>query len=237
MSPLPGNWRGNRVLASLGSADSSMLGQHLRPVILNARQCLETANRRIETVFFPHSGILSVVARSSNHRHQAEIGLVGHEGMTGLSIVLDAEAPPCSTVVQVEGHGVAVSAEALRGFLQRSCSLRLALLRYVHLFAVQTAHTALANARGTVEQRLARWLLMAHDRLPGNDLQLTHEFLAVVLGVRRAGITIALHRLQSDGLISAARGSIGILDRRGLELSANGFYGAPEREFERVLAP
>jgi CRP-like cAMP-binding protein len=93
----------------------------------------------------------------------------------------------------------------------------------------------LANAEGRIDQRLARWLLMAHDRSPGDSLRLTHDFLALMLGVRRAGVTIALHQLESEGLISTARGTIRINDRAGLEQSAGGFYGAPERELNRLL--
>jgi CRP-like cAMP-binding protein len=110
------------------------------------------------------------------------------------------------------------------------------LQRYAHAFAVQAAHTALANAQGKIEERLARWLLMAHDRTTGDSLHLTHEFLALMLGVRRAGVTTALHALESNALIENSRGSIVILDRAGLEASANGLYGVPEAEYERVCA-
>jgi CRP-like cAMP-binding protein len=105
----------------------------------------------------------------------------------------------------------------------------------VHVVSVQIAHTALANAQGKIEERLARWLLMAHDRFDTDDLPITHEFLSVMLGVRRAGVTLALHRLDSVGLISTARGCVTVLDRQGLQERANGLYGVPELEFERLF--
>jgi CRP-like cAMP-binding protein len=236
MSAQASNWRGNRVLASLSQADYALIEPCLRPVVLKFRQCLEAANRRVEQIFFPYGGIVSLLAQSSDRRYQAEVGVIGHEGMTGLPIVLGTEIATCNALVQIPGDGVSLCAEHLRESMEQSRSLRLALLHYVHVLALQAAHTALANAQGKLEQRLARWLLMAHDRMPGDDLQLTHEFLALVLGVRRAGVTIALHQLQSDGLISMTRGSIQIVGREGLERSAAGFYGGPEREYQRLFA-
>jgi hypothetical protein len=109
-------------------------------------------------------------------------------------------------------------------------------MRYAHAFAIQACHTTLANAQGKIEERLARWLPMAQDRVSGNELQLTHEFLAVMLGVRRTGVTTALHELEGRGLISTARGSVAILDRDGLEEGANSLYGVPEAEFDRLFS-
>src|SRR5262245_11787987 len=230
-----GNVRRNRVLASLATEDFALIQQHLQPTSLKLRQCVEAVNRKIDVVYFPYSGIISMVAHSNNRQHQSEIGIIGHEGMTGLPVVLGTERAYCSAFVQVGGDGVCLPAQALRKLMQANRSLRLSLLRYVHAFVMQTIHTALANTKGKVEQRLARWLLMAHDRLPGDDLRLTHEFLALMLGVRRAGVTLALHQLQSAGQITITRGAIVIVDRPGLEQSAGGFYGVPERELERLL--
>jgi hypothetical protein len=120
--------------------------------------------------------------------------------------------------------------------MQISSSLRPRLLHYLDVFLMQSAQTALANAKGTVEQRLARWLLMAHDRLPGDDLRLTHEFVALMLGVRRAGVTVALHQLEASGAISTSRGAIAIIDRIALERDAGGFYGIPKRNRELSLS-
>src|SRR5689334_22921757 len=210
-----GNVRLNRVLASLAGDDFARLQRHLQPTSLKLRQCLEPTNRSIETVYFPYTGIVSVVAVNANRQQQSEVGLIGCDGMTGLPVVLGTETSTCTAFVQVEGDAVCLAADALRVLMQTSASLRAALLRYVQVFFAQVVHTALANAKGRVEQRLARWLLMAHDRLPGDDLRLTHEFLALMLGVRRAGVTIAVHQLQSAGVISMARGAIMIVDRLG----------------------
>ena len=137
----------------------------------------------------------------------------------------------------MEGHGLCLGAHELVQLLDESQPLRRAMLRYIHVFAVQTAQTALANARGNVTSRLARWLLMAHDRVGGDELRLTHEFLSVMLSVRRAGVTVALHELDTRGLISITRKSIVINSRSGLEAAADGLYGMAEREFDRLLAP
>ena len=128
-----------------------------------------------------------------------------------------------------------MSVDALRGVMEQSRSVSTCLFRYTQAFLVQVGHTALANARGNIEERLARWLLMAHDRLEGDELHLTHEFLSIMLGVRRAGVTSALHVLESAGFIATGRCSVTIVDRDGLVKSTNGLYGVPEAEFERLL--
>jgi CRP-like cAMP-binding protein len=229
------NSRGNQVLVSLADADFAVLQPHLEPALLKARQSIEVASRPVDRIYFPYRGIISVIAVSRNRRHHSEVGVIGREGMTGLTVVTGTEPPSADALVQVEGDGLSIAAEHLRTALRESSSLRLSLLRCVHIFAVQAAHTALANARGNIEQRLARWLLMAQDRIAGPHLQLTHEFLSVMLGVRRAGVTIALQRLESEGLVETARGSLTILDRRRLELRCDGLYGFPERELERLF--
>jgi hypothetical protein len=133
-----------------------------------------------------------------------------------------------------EGHGHCIAAEDLRTVMAESASLVKALLKFVHVFGVQSAYTALANAHGKIEERLARWLLMAQDRIGEDELILTHEFLSLMLGVRRAGVTVALQHFESTGLISTSRGSITIKDRDGLEESANGLYGMSAAYAEAV---
>lgn len=226
----------NRVLDTLTRADLAILQPHLLPVTLNFRQRLQSSNRRIKAAYFPDSGIASVVAIANGSRSQAEVAIVGCEGMTGVPVVLGADRSPCDVFMQVEGHGHCIQAEDLRDAMDQSASLVQALLKYVHVFTVQGNYTALANAHGKLEERLARWLLMAQDRIADDELVLTHEFLALMLGVRRAGVTIALQHLEAKGCISTSRGSITIKDRDGLEESANGFYGVPEAEFERLFA-
>jgi CRP-like cAMP-binding protein len=223
----------NSILASLSRTDFSLLEGRLEAVTLKFRQRLEIANRKIRHAYFIESGLASCIA-AAQHR-QAEVCVVGREGMTGLALLLGSDRPATETLMQVEGKGLCISVDDLQGALAQSASLASCLLRYAHVFIVQAAQTALANAQGKIEERLARWLLMAHDRLEGDSLFLTHEFLSIMLGVRRAGVTIALNELEGRALISAARGCITILDRSGLEEAANGLYGAAEAELQRLF--
>jgi CRP-like cAMP-binding protein len=225
----------NRILDAMSIADLALLQPHLQAVPLKFRQRLQCSSRPISDVYFPESGIASVVAVAGGERRQAEIALVGREGMTGLPVVYGAGRSPCDVFMQVEGYGLRISAHTLREAMFESLSLLHCLLLYAHVFNVQTGYTALANARGSISERLARWLLMARDRAETDGMSLTHELLAGVLGVRRAGVTGALHYLEGKGLVGTHRGLVTIKDRRGLEECANGLYGVPEIEFERLF--
>ncbi|HKB99597.1 MAG TPA: Crp/Fnr family transcriptional regulator, partial [Terriglobales bacterium] len=197
----------NRLLSLLSTADFGLLQPSLEPVALEVRRVLETPNRRIDDVYFIDSGFASVVATQAKQT-KVEVGLIGREGMTGLAIVLGNHRSAQSTYIQAEGHGQRIDAVELRKAMNSSPSLQGLFLKYVQAFMVQTTHTAVSNARAKLNQRLARWILMADDRIEGNRLPLTHEFLSLMLGVRRAGVTEALHALESQGLISASRGEI-----------------------------
>jgi CRP-like cAMP-binding protein len=155
--------------------------------------------------------------------------------MTGLAVVLGADRTPHDTFVQSAGNGWRISSDALRSAMATSPTLRIALLLFVQAFSIQASHTAIANSRGKLEERLARWLLMAHDRSDGDRLQLTQEFLSQMLGVRRAGVTEAVGLLAKTGMIRITRGAIEIVDRAGLEEESNGIYGVPEKEYARLL--
>src|SRR5437588_3413593 len=209
----------NQLLASLSSNDLDLLEPHLASVTLGIRKHLEKPNKRIEAVYFPDSGFASVVAIQSNGK-QVEVGLIGREGMTGLPIVLGNHRSPHSTYVQAAGTGKCISSKELRDATRSSLSLRDSLLKYVQAFGVQTTHTAISNAQARMDVRLARWLLMAHDRVGDDTLPLTHEFLSLMLGVRRPGVTEALNALRKQGLISYKRGQITVRDRKGLERTA-----------------
>lgn len=154
---------------------------------------------------------------------------------TGLAVIMATGRSPLETYMQLGGGGQRLAAAKLRDGMEASVTLRRALLNYGHAFYVQTAHTALANGRSKLEDRLSRWLLMAHDRIDGDALTLTHELLAIMLGVRRPGVTIALNLLEARGFIRTHRGVISIVDRKGLEENANGANGAPEAEFQRLF--
>jgi CRP-like cAMP-binding protein len=219
----------NALLMRLSQRDYGLLAPHLVAVDLPLRKYLERQNRRISAAHFVESGIASVVA---NGRVGAgvEVGLVGRDGMSGVAALLGADRAANDTYMQVAGDGQCIKIDNLKRCFAESDSLQRALLKYSHAFHAQVTHTAMNTARSKIEERLARWLLAAHDRLDGNDLHLTHEFLATMLGVRRPGLTVALHALQQDGLIQPGRGSITIIDRKGLEQAANGAYGTGEAE-------
>jgi CRP-like cAMP-binding protein len=222
------------LLSAVSIADYELLRPHLEPVQLKLRQPLERPNRRIDNVYFIHAGIASVVALQAGPI-QAEVGLIGYEGMSGSAVLLGDDRSPHSTYMQVAGDGERIAVAALDAAVEASRTLRAMLLRYVQSFLVQTAQTAIANARSKLDERLARWILMAHDRVPQSSLPLTHEFLALMLVVRRAGVTEALHELARSGLIRASRGQIVIVDRAGLERRAGTAYGLPESEYRRLI--
>jgi CRP-like cAMP-binding protein len=186
----------NRLLAALSRDDRALLLPHLKPVALGLLKDIERPNRRIDTVYFMESGIASVVALQADET-RVEVGLIGREGMSGIAVVLGGNQSPHSTYIQVAGEGQRMPANELRKAMMASESLRGLLLKFVQVFMVQTAPTAIANARSHIDQRLARWILMAHDRTGDTTLPLTHEFLALMLGVRRPGVTEAL-QVSSD---------------------------------------
>jgi len=214
----------NRILAGLSREDLALLEPHLEAVDLPVKRRLETAKRRIDQVFFIEEGFVSVVANGSN-KPSIEVGIIiGREGMTGLSVLLGSERAAHDSYVQVAGKGQRISAGNLREVDERSPTLHRAMLRYANTFLLQTTTTALANGRSKIEERLARWLLMAADRVDGKELPLTHEFLGLMLGTYRPGVTKAVQALEKEGLIAARRGGITILDRKSLEKRSNGTY-------------
>ena len=225
---------GNHLLRALSSADFELLAPDLTPVVLRLEQDIEEPDKRIADVFFPDSGLVSVVARHPNNT-RVEIGVIGSEGMSGVAVLLGSERSPHATYVQIAGRGTRIAALKLLNAVKRSEALQTLLQKYVQAFMVQTAHTAVANARATLPQRLARWLLMAHDRLPDERVPLTHEFLSLMMGVRRAGVTEAMHELVQQKLVKTSRGEIVILDRKRIERLAGYFYGVPESEYHRLI--
>lgn len=149
-------------------------------------------------------------------------------------MVLGGDQSPHSTYIQVAGEGQRISAKELRKAMNASGSLHRLLLKFVQVFMVQTAHTAIGNARSHIDQRLARWILMAHDRTGDKTLSLTHEFLSLMLGVRRAGVTEAVQSLKRQKLIDSGRNQIVVRDRKGIERMAGGSYSVPEKEYRRL---
>jgi CRP-like cAMP-binding protein len=196
----PNNGSRNRLLAMLSPADRTMLAPALEEIELTVRQVVEAPNEPIAHVYFVESGLVSVVGTATD-KHRIEIGMVGYEGMTGLSIVLGADRSVNEALVQASGTAMRITAEALREMIAASSSLSVSLLRYVNVFMVQGSQTALANGRGRLEERLARWLLMWDDWLRPSTLHVTHESLALLLGVRRPGVSDTVAVLESKGLI------------------------------------
>ncbi len=212
----------NLLLTSLRDEDFRLLAPHLEFVDLPVRKKLEQPNKAVDYVYFVETGIVSIIV--GGPVRGIELGLVGPEGMTGLTVLLSADRASNEALVQIAGTANRISAGNLRKALDQSSALLRTLLRYAHSFMAQAAQTAHANGHSKIEERLARWLLMAHDRIEGDELPLTHEFLSIMLGVRRPGVTVALNLLVMRGLIQSQRGVITILDRTGLKKSANGAY-------------
>jgi CRP-like cAMP-binding protein len=221
----------NRLLAALSSDDYALLQPHLEPVSYKLRQVLFCAGEPIDHVLFPESGLISVVADSEQGRF--ELARTGWEGLVGVPLVLNVGHTPHTALVQSGGQGLRIPAQRLSTAIERSGSLHSFLLRFVHTFVVQLGQTAYANAGYDLEARLARWILMTHDRVDGDELHLTHEFMATMLGTGRPGVTFAVQVLEGDGLIRARRGRMIILNRPGLENLAGKAYGLSEREYAR----
>jgi CRP-like cAMP-binding protein len=225
----------NRLLAELSPADLDLLQSEFEPLELKVRTSIEEPNKPIKHIYFFEEGIASVVNRGDDGR-EVEVGIIGCEGISGAAVALGNDRSPHHTYMQVAGSAVRISADDFRISLEASATLRKFMLQYVQNFMLQTAGTATANGRANVEQRLARWLLMAHDRVKRDELSLTHEFLATMLAVRRPGVTTALNEVKRRGLIQLERRSVIIVDRKGLERLAGRYYGGPESEWRRIMA-
>jgi len=217
----------NRLLAALSPADLALLKPKLEPLTLDLRLVLEPANKPIKHNYFIGDGLASVIAIDKGG-NRLEVGVIGREGMTGLPVVLGNDRSPHETFIQVQGNGSRIAADDLRNAMLQSASLSRVLLNFVNSFLIQTAHTALSNGTASIVERISRWLLMAQDRLERDEIPLTHEVLSLILGVRRAGVTVALNQLDGKGVIRLSRGRINIVDRGGLINQANGTYGIPE---------
>ncbi|MBC8035618.1 MAG: Crp/Fnr family transcriptional regulator [Rhizobiales bacterium] len=223
----------NHILSILTSADIALLNPHLQHVELPSRMVLEEPNKPIQYVFFPEGGLVSVVAAAGRHK-RAEAGIIGVDGFTGHPVVMGDSRSPNSVYMQIPGRGLRISADALRAQMRASDTLRGTLHKFVASFLVQASYTVLAYSTGTLAGRMARWLLMANDRVGGDSLDITHEFLSIMLGVRRAGVTVALQDLESKGVVVMSRSKIRIVDREGLEELAKDIYGIPEAEQTRL---
>jgi CRP-like cAMP-binding protein len=224
----------NQLLAGLAAKDFAALQSHLVPVELDLRQVLIEPNQPIAHVYFPERGYTSITTNTNGSK--IEVGLIGREGMVGVPIALGVRVTPFEYFVQHAGDGLRMASHRLGEAIDERPSLHRVLLRYAQALNVQTSGTAFANAEHTVETRLARWLLMCHDRVDGDDIAISHDFLSIMLGVRRAGVTTSLHILEDNDLIRAKRSVITIVDRERLEELADSAYGLPEAEYARLMA-
>ena len=223
----------NRLLGSLSDDDFELLSGQLSPVSLTQLEPLEVANEVPNRVYFPEGGVASVVATLRNQKN-FEVGLIGWEGMTGTSILCGAPSP-FDCYVQFVGPALSMPTHKLVDALNASQTLRTAMNLYAHVLSVQTAYTALASAHAPLAERLARWLMMIDDRVDGPEFNVTHALLSIMLGVRRAGVTSALHELEGEGLIRSTRGRVAIIHRPGLRSRAGNAYGKSEKSYDELV--
>lgn len=225
----------NELLAALPPEDVERLRPHFQRVSLVLNQVLYEQGGPMDEVYFVGDGVVSLTADTGDNG-LVEVGMTGREGLAGASVLLDPGAVSAHRVtVQVPGHAIRMQTPAFREAVERSPILRDRCLRYLQVTLIQTSQVAACNVRHELPERLARWLLMTHDRLEGDDLPLTHEFLAQMLGVRRAGVSVVATALQSQELIRQARGRITVLDRAGLEEAACNCYQFIKSNRDRIM--
>ncbi len=228
------NTHRNRLLGLLRGADHERLAPHLREVPLEYRKSLYEAGMPIDFVWFIETGVGSLVNTMTNG-DAVEVGTIGNEGIVGLPLLLGDRRAPTSVYVQVPGSGLRMSAALFAEELARSASMRAVMLHYAHAFFNQVAQSAACNQCHSLRQRCCRWLLMTHDRMDADQFLLTQEFLAMMLGVQRSGVSAAASALQKAGLIRYKRGVVTIVDRAGLERQSCECYGIAKLEFDRLL--
>lgn len=224
----------NFLIQGLSREDRARLLESCERVELTFGDVLCESDQPYQHAYFPVSAFISLVTKLTDH-HPLEMALVGNEGMLGASLALGLGDAPMRAVVQGNGSALRVGIGRFRSELKNCPSLLLRLHRYLYVQLRQLAQGAACTRFHQIEPRLARWLLMTHDRSQADSFNLTHEFLAGMLGVRRSGITIAAGALQARGLISYSRGDISILDRSGLEVAACECYAAQQQQFARVF--
>ena len=223
----------NRILASLPAEEYARLARHLEPVSLHLSQVLFRPDEEIRHVHFPTTSIVSLLTELEDGGGM-EVGLVGREGIVGVSVILGGRETKVATV-QAAGEALRIEAAAVREEFKRGGELHSLLLRYTHALMTQISQSAVCNVRHPIDGRLARWLLMYHDRLGRDEFELTHEFMSNMLGVRRSGVSEVAAVLQQRGFISYQRGHVRILDRKGLEAFACECYPVVKEKFEAFL--
>jgi len=226
--------RANKLLAALPDIEYERLVPHLKVVSLPIRQVLYEPGEPITHVYFPNKAVVSLV-NTMEDGSTVEVGLVSNEGMVGMPVILGGEAATTTAFVQIPDSAVRMDADILRSEFNRGGALQSLLLRYVQAVYTEISQGAACNRLHIVEGRLARWLLTVSDRLKSDDFPLTQEFIAQMLGVRRAGVTEAANTLSKAGMISYHRGQINILNREALEKTSCECYRVIQNEFARLL--
>lgn len=234
MLTLQSDLHGNHLLGALPSNEWQALAPHLELVQLRTEQLLCDCGQRIHHVYFPTTAVISMLTTMEDGS-SVEIAAVGREGMTGVPVLTGGETMPNRVQVQSSGFAYRISAQALKQQFARSELLRRITLLYMHALLTQIAQTAACNRHHSLSKQLCRWLLIEVDRVDSNDLSVTQQLIADMLGVRREGVTEAAGKLHDEGLIHHSRGHIKVLDRKGLEARACECYGLVKREFDRLL--
>jgi CRP-like cAMP-binding protein len=226
--------RNNFLLAALPDPEWQRWQSLLEKVEMPLGQVLYEPGTTLAHVYFPTTSIVSLLYVMENGA-SAEIAVVGNEGLVGVSLFMGGESTPSRAVVQSAGHGLRLKAQLMKSEFERAGPVLHLLLRYTQALITQMAQTAACNRHHTLDQQLCRWLLLSLDRLRTNELAMTQELIANMLGVRREGVTEAALKLQQAGLISYARGRITVLDRAGLEKRTCECYAVVKREYDRLL--
>jgi len=226
--------RQNRLLAALSQGDVERLSSRLKVVPLSLGEVLYESGSRQRAVYFPTTAIVSLLYMLADGA-SAEIAVVGNEGIIGVSLFMGGETTTSRAVVQSAGHAYRLPSKLLKEEFTRGGDMQHLLLRYTQALLTQMAQTAVCNRHHSLDQQLCRWLLLSLDRLIGNELVMTQELIANMLGVRREGVTEAAGNLQNAGLIKYSRGHITVLDRVGLEARTCECYGVVKKEFDRLL--
>lgn len=224
----------NRLLKAIQASDFERIKPHLEYVDLPTRKFLVKSQEVVKHFYFVEEGIVSVTGHGEGGR--IEVGFLGREGVVGaIPVLLGSDSIPYDHFVQIPGAALRIPVEIVKTVVDQSSDLRNLLLRYVLTEVIQLRQTAIASASFEIEARLPRWLLMCHDRVDNDEIAITHEFLSMMLGVRRAGVTLALQQLEGAGRIKARRGRVTIQNRKLLEEIAHTSYGTPEAEYVRLV--
>jgi len=232
--PSPHHSTQNHLLAALPAEDLARLQPQLELIPLPLGWAVYESGRDQGYVYFPTTAIISLLYVMEDGS-SAEIAIVGNEGLVGISLFMGGETTPSRAVVQSAGYGYRLRAAALKKEFERGGEVQHLLLRYTQALITQMAQTAVCNRHHSLEQQLCRWLLLSLDRLPSNELQMTQELIANMLGVRREGVTEAAGKLQKDGLITYSRGHITVIDRPALEKRVCECYAVVKKEMDRLL--